>query len=73
MIGTTFKHGNNEYIIDSVDVLGSDMEATKNALVDTGKDAAFYYASKVLKSGKPSKQGGMFYRFTQTNNFIKVL
>lgn len=73
LIGTKFSIGKTEYIVDSVEEMDSELKAVVTAMKNSGKDAAMYFASKVLKSGKKSKQGGMFYRFTESGNFIKVL
>ncbi len=73
LIGNTFFVGATEYVVDSVEEISTDLVACRRALVKSGKDCAMYFASKVLKSGKKSKQGGMFYRFSESGNFIKVL
>lgn len=72
-VGAKFTIGQTEYIVDRVDAVDAQLTATRSAMAETGKDAALYFASKVLKSGKKSKQGGMFYRFSKSGNFIKVL
>lgn len=73
LIGTKFFVGKTEYIVDRVEEVSSELKAYRKALEESGKDCAMYFASKVLKSGKKSKQGGMFYRFSKSGNFIKVL
>lgn len=73
VIGTTFQIGKVTYVVDKVEPVDTKFKAMTDAMVKSGKDAVIYYASKVLKSGKKSVQGGMFYRFTETGNFIKVL
>jgi hypothetical protein len=73
MIGTKFFIGSTEYVVDSFENVSDDLKFVKDALLKSGKDAVVYYASKALKSGKRSVQGGMFYRFTKSGNFVKVL
>lgn len=73
VIGTTFKIGKVMYVVDKAEPVDAELTAMISTMVKTGKDAVIYYASKVLASGKKSVQGGMFYRFTETGNFIKVL
>lgn len=73
MIGTTFKIGNTEYIIDRIEQIDAALKNVINMMQETGKDTAMYFASKKLKSGKQSVQSGMFYRFIKTGQFIKVL
>lgn len=73
MKGTKFLIGSVEWVIDSVEIVTDDLIFVKNALLESGKDAAIYRASRVLKSGKRSVQGGMFYRFSKSGNFVKVL
>lgn len=73
MIGTTFTVGKTEYVVDRVEEMNPELTNCIRAMKETGKDTAMYFASKVLKSGKKSKQGGMFYRFTKSGRFIKVL
>ncbi len=73
MIGTTFSYHSGEYVVDSIEPIDRKLTKTIEALQESGKDTALYFASKVLKSGKKSKQGGMFYRFTKTGNYVKVL
>lgn len=73
LIGTKFYAGSTKYVVDSVEAFDEGLthliaEAKKN-----GEDAAMYFASKVLKSGKKSKQGGMFCRFTESGDFVKVM
>lgn len=73
LIGKKFTVGNTEYILDEVHKFEPTLTALILNLKTEGKDPAMYFASKVLASGKPSNQGGMFYRFTESGNFIKVL
>ena len=73
LIGTKFKIGSTEYIVDSVQEFDKDLTAIISELEKTGKDAAFYIASKVLKSGKKSKQGGASYRFSKSGNFTRAM
>ncbi len=73
MIGEKFFVGSTEYAVNSFENVSDDLKFVKDSLLNSGKDAVIYYASKVLKSGKRSAQGGMFYRFTKSGNFVKVL
>lgn len=73
LIGTTFDLGGNTYIVDSVQEFEKELTAIRSAAEKSGKDTAMYFASKLLKSGKKSKQGGMFYRFSKSGTFIKVM
>jgi len=73
LVGTLFVVGSTPYKIDQVQRIDPELTAMIKALESSGKDPAMYFASKVLKSGKPSKQGGMFYRFTASGHFVKVL
>lgn len=73
LIGTKFTVANTEYIVDAVQEFEPTLTALIQNLETEGKDPAMYFASKVLKSGKTSSQGAMFYRFTKSGNFVKVL
>lgn len=73
VIGTKFFIGNTQYIVDKVEAFDPKLTSLIKAITKSGKDAAMYFASKVLKSGKQSKQGGMFYRCSKSGNFIKVV
>lgn len=74
MQGTKFTIGKTEYQVTSVEDVDPTHKAIKKAMSETGKELKYYFASKVLKSGKLSKSvGGMFYRFTNSGNFIKAL
>lgn len=70
--GQVFQYGKEEYVIDSVQPVSDELKALIKEMNDNGKEAAFYFASKVLKSSKKSKQGGMFIRHIKSGNFIKV-
>jgi hypothetical protein len=72
-IGEKFKIGQQEFIVDNADPIDPKLARMIEAMQKTGKDAVLYFASKVLKSGKKSVQGGMFYRFTESGNYIKVI
>ena len=72
-IGEQFDYGKSRYQICGVQWFDGSCAATIDALNANGKDGAFYFANKILKSGKPSaKQGGTFYRFTKSGNFVKL-
>lgn len=72
MINTKFKVGKTEYQVTSITPISSDRPATIKIMNQTGKDLFSYFAAKVLPSGKLSKNGGMFYRFTESGNFMKA-
>lgn len=72
MINETFTAGNTEYQVTRIDEMEG-LDTMKKKLVENDKEPRIYYAGKILKSGKVSKnQGGMFYRFN-SGRFIKVL
>lgn len=71
-IDSVFELNAVEFKIVRVDVFGDELKFLKKELVDNGKDPAYYYASKILKSGKVSKTVNMFYRFTKSGNMLKV-
>ena len=70
--GTKFRVKNTEYVLDEVVPVDDSLKMVIDELVKNGKDQAIYFASKVLKSGNKSVQGGMFYRFEKSGNFVKV-
>ena len=72
LTGTKFYIGKIEYVVDWIDEIGEDLIHIRNELIKYGKDCAIYHSSKVLKSGKKSKQTGIFYR-NKTGGFIKIL
>jgi len=72
-IGETFFIGKQEYIVNRVEDIDPELKNMINRMKETGKITAQFFASKVLKSGKESKQGGLFYRFEKTGSYIKVL
>jgi hypothetical protein len=72
-IGEEFKIGKQSFVVNQADAFDPELVHVISALKKSGKDAVMYFASKVLKSGKPSVQGGMFYRFTESGNYIKVM
>jgi len=73
LLGTTFFYKQAEYVIDRVEEFDPTLTALIQNLETNGKDATMYFASRVLSSGKRSDQGAMFYRFTDSGNFVKVL
>ena len=73
LVGTTFYAGSTQYIVDSVEAYDESLTHLIAAAKKSGQDAAMYFASKVLKSGKKSKQGGMFYRYAESGDFMKVM
>jgi hypothetical protein len=72
-IGEEFKIGKQAFVVNQADACDPEHTHVIDALKKSGKDAVMYFASKVLKSGKPSVQGAMFYRFTESGNYIKVM
>lgn len=73
MIGTQFKHNGATYQVTGFEELDASLVKSREALARTGKDLGTYSAAKVLKNGSLSeKQTGLFYRFTETNNFISI-
>ncbi len=73
LLGTTFKCSGFDWIVTSIDPFDESFKKSIEAMEKTGKHPARFFARKVLKSGKESKQGGMFYCFKDGNKFIKVL
>lgn len=71
-VGEKFQIGRQRYVVDEVQKFEPEYTALIAEMARVGKDAAFYFASKVLKSGKISAQGGAFYRETETGLFIKI-
>ena len=68
-----FTLNNTAYQVTDVQPVDSELYHLRSSLLSNGKEAAFYYAGKVLKSGKvSSKQGGMFYRFIDSGSFVRV-
>lgn len=72
-VGTTFRIGKVEYVIESVEPVDERLVRTRECMRATGKDLATYTASLVLASGRKSKRGGIFYRFTDSGNFISIV
>lgn len=74
LVGLTFKHGAKaqEWEVTRAECLSPYKHAAR-AMIDNGKEPVYFYARKVLKSGKPSKQCGMFYKFINSDSFIKAL
>ena len=69
-----FTLNNTDYRVTDVQPVDSELTHLVSELLLNGKEAVFYYAGKVLKSGKVSnKQGGMFYRFIDSGRFVRVL
>ena len=72
MLDETFTYGNTEYQVTGIDEMEG-LSLAKKELIANDKEPRIYFAGKILKSGKVSKnQGGMFYRFN-SGRFIKVL
>ena len=69
----TFKLGNTSYIVNKIEEIDESLSFVREAMKKSGKETAMYFASKLLKNGKESKQGGMFYRFVKSGNFVKAL
>lgn len=72
-IGHKFFVGKQEFEVSNVVPFDPELTAIIKMAEKTGKEPVQYFASKVLKSGKKSKQGGMFYRFKESGNFVKVM
>ena len=73
LIGTEFNTGKQRWVVSKVQPVDSALTATLSKLEQTGKDAAYYFATKALRSGKQSKQSAMFLRFKDSGRFIKVI
>ena len=73
MLDTIFNFNGAEYVVNRIEAVDENLTALISSMNNSGKDPAFYFASKVLKSGKKSAQGGMVVRFAKTGNFLKVL
>ena len=73
LIGTKFFQGKTEYVVYRVQPFDKELVRLIEIAEETGKYPAMFFARKVLKSGKKSKQGGVFYHFHKTGNFIKAL
>lgn len=72
MKNEAFTIGKTSYQVTRVDDLAG-FESLKKNLLITGKEPKLYHASKVLKSGKLSeRQGGIFYKFKSSGNFLKI-
>ena len=69
----TFTLDGTTYEVNKIEEVDSNLKFVREKMIKSGKEASLYFASKVLKSGKKSIQGGMFYRFAKSGNFIKVL
>ena len=72
LIGKTFKYGKTEYKITSVQEFDKSLTNLIEKLESNDKHPAIFFASKVLASGKPSKQGGAFYGFKSKFAFVKI-
>lgn len=70
-LNVQFKYGKDTYQVTMINDLDG-LDALKRTCRETGKEECQYHASKVLKSGKLSKTGGMFLRF-KSGDFVKVL
>ena len=71
--GDEFSCGGFDWVISSIEAIDQNMKKTIEAMVNSGKEPVRYFASKKLKSGKQSKQGGLFFMFKESQKFIKVL
>ena len=72
-IGTEFTVNGQAWEITRIECTKRFPNLTRQ-LVGNGKDPKHYFARKVLKNkARKSKQGGMFYRFTESGNFLKVM
>ena len=69
----TFTIGNQEWEVTKIEMFDASLTRLIEAMVSSGKVPAQYFARKVLKSGKISKQSGLFYKFEKSGRFIKVL
>ena len=72
-VGTEFSTGKQRWVVARVQPVDSALTATLSRLEQTGKDAAYYFATKKLKSGKQSKQAAMFLRFKDSGDFLKIM
>lgn len=73
LVGTEFSTGKQHWVVARVQPVDSALTVTLSKLEQTGKDAAYYFATKKLRSGKQSKQSAMFFRFKESGDFIKVM
>lgn len=72
-IGERFMYGKQEFEVTSFDELDKNtLPRMVQICEETGKYPAQIFAKKVLKSGKLSKNGGMFYKFKKSGNFSKA-
>ena len=70
-LGEVFTIGRQEWEVTQADSMAPEKHLHE-ALTENGKDGFWFFARKVLKTGRISKQTGMFYRFTKSGNYIKV-
>ncbi len=72
MIDTVFEYKGEKYSIKRIEQVDESLKFMIDEFKKTGKDLFYYHATKVLKTGKISAQGGTFLRFTKSGNFIKL-
>ena len=70
-VGEVFAIGRQEWEVTQADSMAPHKNVEQD-LIENGKDGFWFFARKVLKSGRISKQTGMFYRFTKSGQYIKV-
>ena len=70
-LGEAFTIGRQEWEVTQAYSMAPNKNVEQDLILN-GKDGFWFYARKVLKSGRASKQSGMFYRFTKSGQYIKV-
>jgi len=70
-LGEVFTIGHQEWEVTQADSMAPHKNLERD-LIENGKDGFWFFARKVLKSGRISKQTRMFYRQTKSGNYIKV-
>lgn len=70
-VGEVFSIGRQEWEVTQADSMAPHKNVERD-LIENGKDGFWFFARKVLKSGRVSKQTGMFYRHTKSGQYIKV-
>lgn len=72
LIGMIHSQNDGDYELVSIKPFGDELVNLKRVAEETGKYPAYFFFSKILKSGKTSKQGFVALMFEKSKKIVKL-
>lgn len=72
LIGMIYSQRDGDYKLVSIQPFSDELVNMKRVAKETGKYPAYFFFSKILKSGKTSKQGFVAFMFEKSKKIVKL-